>query len=51
MHLSTGHLDREATVLRFYHTKSPPPLSIGLVYVQNNHNGTYSGLANSLLRL
>ncbi|KAK9794596.1 hypothetical protein WJX73_002898 [Symbiochloris irregularis] len=38
-----GELDSQASVLRFYHINSPPPLSIGLMYVQNNANGTFSG--------
>ncbi|KAK9792051.1 hypothetical protein WJX73_007017 [Symbiochloris irregularis] len=38
-----GELDSQASVLRFYHIKSPAPLSIGLMHVHNHANGTYSG--------
>lgn len=41
--MHAAELDKQATVLRFYHINSPPPLSIGLFYIQNNSNGTFTG--------
>ncbi|BDA47389.1 Kynurenine 3-monooxygenase [Coccomyxa sp. Obi] len=44
-HLDThrGELDTSATVLRFYYIDSPPPLSVGLFFIHNHADGSYSG--------
>ncbi|CAL8472165.1 g11707 [Coccomyxa elongata] len=44
-HLDThrGDLDISATVLRFYYIDSPPPLSVGLFFIHNHADGSYSG--------
>ncbi|KAK9905507.1 hypothetical protein WJX75_001138 [Coccomyxa subellipsoidea] len=44
-HLDThrGELDSSATVLRFYYIDSPPPLSVGLFFIHNHADGSYSG--------
>jgi hypothetical protein len=42
-----GELDASATVLRFYYIDSPPPLSVGLFFIHNHADGSYSGDANS----
>ena len=39
----TGELDASATVLRFYYVDSPPPLSVGLFFIHNHADGSYSG--------
>ncbi len=38
-----GELDASATVLRFYYIDSPPPLSVGLFFIHNHADGSYSG--------
>ena len=38
-----GELDAQATVLRFYYVDSPPPLTVGLFFIHNHADGTYSG--------
>ena len=40
---SAGELDAAATVLRFYYVDSPPPLTVGLFFIHNHADGTYSG--------
>lgn len=41
--LHVGELDSSATVLRFYYIDSPPPLSVGLFFIHNHADGSYSG--------
>ena len=38
-----GELDATTTVLRFYYVDSPPPLSVGLFFIHNHADGSYSG--------
>lgn len=38
-----GEVDAGATVLRFYYVDSPPPLTVGLFFIHNHADGTYSG--------
>lgn len=40
---SAGDLDAQATVLRFYYVDSPLPLTVGLFFIHNHADGTYSG--------
>lgn len=40
---AAGDLDKTATVLRFYYINSPPPLTVGLFFIHNHPDGTYSG--------
>lgn len=46
---SAGELDASATVLRFYYVDSPPPLTVGLFFIHNHADGTYSGVHSRLL--
>lgn len=39
-----GDLDQTSTVLRFYYIDSPPPLTVGLFFIHNHSDGTYSGI-------
>ncbi|KAK9836175.1 hypothetical protein WJX81_006914 [Elliptochloris bilobata] len=39
----SSELDASATVLRFYYVDSPPPLTVGLFFIHNHADGTYSG--------
>jgi hypothetical protein len=39
-----GELDAATTVLRFYYVDSPPPLSVGLFFIHNHADGSYSGM-------
>ena len=41
--LAAGELDAGATVLRFFYVDSPPPLTVGLFFIHNHADGTYSG--------
>ncbi|KAK9830441.1 hypothetical protein WJX72_011767 [[Myrmecia] bisecta] len=38
-----AELDANATVLRFFYVDSPPPLSVGLFFIHNHKDGSYSG--------
>lgn len=42
-HGSAGDLDAQATVLHFYYVDSPLPLTVGLFFIHNHADGTYSG--------
>lgn len=40
---AAGELDKSSTVLRFYYIDSPPPLTVGLFFIHNHADGSYSG--------